>query len=573
MKRKKEKRVSHMSVGKKLNLAFITLIVLLATSIGSTFLSLTNINSQVEEVLEQRMDKLLLAADIRRDVAAEGTYLRSVVLNPNDTAHRSKLLSTMSSLEENLATLEPKIDSDEFQSYYDELIIVNQALKKQIDIVLNSLDTNDRENALITVNARIGTVTDQLLATAQKMMDFQTDYMEEIQRETRNSITFAILISAIVFIISLAAASYLMMSVRKTITKPLKEVIGLAKSFGEGDLTTEDIEVRSKDEIGQLATVFNESKHTFRNLISRIQGSSEQLSASSQELSASAEEVLATTEEVARQADDTAGVAQGSASAANESAIAMDETAQGVQRIAEASQVLFDSSNQTNKEAQSGTGVINQATQQMNTIFESSSSVNTLIQKLASETEEIENIIDVLTSITAQTNLLALNATIEAARAGEQGKGFLVVAEEVRKLAEESKKSATSINALTLEIKEDTQKVAEAMSMTLPAVEEGVSIIGQAGTSFNSIVSAVREMTNQIQDISTTAEELSASAEQVSASVSEISNGSQLTSNNIDSIAVAMREQSDTISDVANVAMSLSQTSQVLQEESRKFKA
>ena len=344
MERKKEKRVSHMSVGKKLNLAFITLIVLLATSIGSTFLSLTNINSQVEEVLEQRMDKLLLAADIRRDVAAEGTYLRSVVLNPNNTAYRSKLLSTMSSLEENLATLEPKIDSDEFQSYYDELIIVNQALKKQIDIVLNSLDTNDRENALITVNARIGTVTDQLLATAQKMMDFQTDYMEEIQRETRNSITFAILISAIVFIISLAAASYLMMSVRKTITKPLKEVIGLAKSFGEGDLTTEDIEVRSKDEIGQLAKVFNESKHTFRNLISRIQGSSEQLSASSQELSASAEQVSASVSEISNGSQLTSNNIDSIAVAMREQSDTISDVANVAMSLSQTSQVLQEES-------------------------------------------------------------------------------------------------------------------------------------------------------------------------------------------------------------------------------------
>lgn len=561
-----------MSVGKKLNMAFLSLVVLLALSIGSAFINFAEVKNETEEALDYRLEQLLLATSIRRDAGTQSTYLRSAVLSPEDGDQRRILQEAMDRLNNNLVVLEKLIQSDEFRAAWLEVDEANDQFNELVPVIFSAIDNGNIDGATEIINTTISDVTAQLLLGVEDMVAYQVRQMDEINEEIHDSVLLAQIISIVIFVISIVAVTALMLLVRRTVTKPLLAVIDTAKDFGEGNLATEDIVVQSNDEIGQLATIFNEAKRNTRDLIVGIQGNSDQLSASSQELSASSEEVLATTEEVARQAGDTADIAQGSASAANESSLAMDETAQGVQRIAEASQVLFDSSNETNQVAQKGTGVIHHATQQMNTIYDSASAVNTLIQKLAKETEEIESIINIITSITDQTNLLALNATIEAARAGEQGKGFLVVAEEVRKLAEESKQSATSITALTTEIKDDTKKVADAMASALPAVEEGVEIIGEAGQSFESILSAIRGMTNQIQDVSTTAEELSASAEEVSASVSEISTGSQMTSNNIDSIAVAMQEQTETINDVANVAMSLSQTAQQLKEESMKFK-
>lgn len=561
-----------MSVGKKLNLSFIVLIVLLAVSVGSSMMNLKNIKSEVEEAMDYRLEQLFLIENIRYDVAMQALHIRSLILEPEEDMHRENLLTVAGELDENLNELEGYLASEEMRMYWEQASIPNDEFNEVMPDIIAAVQNDNIEQATEIVNTTVQDVNEGMFEAAQAMENYQVGQMDNIEREIDSAIGIAQVVSIIVLGASILIGIGLMFYVRRSITAQLLSVMDIAKKIGDGDLSAEDIAVKSKDELGQLAFIFNASKNNTRDLIVRIQQNAEQLGASSEELSASAEEASATTEEVTKQAADTAETSQTAADAANESSIAMGETAQGVQRIAEAAQSLHSSSSETSESAQNGTKIIGDAQQQMNNINESASSVNELVIKLAKQTEEIENITNVITDITDQTNLLALNAAIEAARAGEQGKGFSVVADEVRKLAEESKKSAGSISMLTKEIKNDTENVEKAMQSALPAVHKGVEVITEAGSSFEAIVEAIRGMTNEIQEISATSQELSASAEQVAASVTEISTGSQVMSGNIDKIAASMEEQTATMNEVAHVATSLSETAQELQDEAGKFK-
>ena len=469
-----------MSVGAKLNIAFYSIIVLLCISVGITFLNLSNIEEKTEEALDNRVEQIRVIDQIRFDLAMQGLYARGLIMETTDENHNN-LMSYAESLDANIAKLKELYSSDIMDDYWNEMNSYNNEFNKVVEEVLVAVDKGNLADATMLANTTLEDANNGILNASTKMVEYQDEELALIKEETSQSVVTSRISSIVVLVISIAIGIFLIIYVRKTITAPLKTVMDAAHVIAEGDLSQPDVVAKSRDEIGQLATVFNDMKKSLRSLIKNVQTNSEQLSAAAEELSASTEEISATTEDVTRQVANTAEAAQGSSRAAGESAVAMEETAQGVQRIAEASQMLHSSSVDASETATHGKEIIEHAKQQMDVINTSTATVNELVQKLAKQTEEIGNITKVITDITIQTNLLALNASIEAARAGEQGKGFAVVANEVKKLAEESKQSANSIAALTVEIKTDTENVEKAVENSLVSVKDGVEIISQAG--------------------------------------------------------------------------------------------
>ncbi len=560
-----------MSVGGKLNIAFYSIIALLCISIGITFINLNNIDEKTEEALDNRVEQLRVIDQIRFDLAMQGLYARALMLETTDE-NRNNLINYAEDLDINVLKLKELYTTEEMKNYWDELNSYNNDFNITMEELLVTIDEGDLAGATTLVNTTLQDTNVNILNVATEMAEFQQEQLTLIKEETDQAMGTSRISSIVVLVISILISIFLIIYVRKTITTPLRKVMDAAHVIADGDLSQPDVVAKSRDEIGQLAIVFNDMKTSLRGLIKNVQTNSEQLSAAAEELSASTEEISATTEDVTRQVANTAESAQGASRAAGESAVAMEETAQGVQRIAEASQMLHSSSLDASETATQGKKIIEHAKQQMDVINTSTATVNELVQKLAKQTEEIENITKVITDITDQTNLLALNASIEAARAGEHGKGFAVVANEVKKLAEESKESANSIAALTVEIKTDTENVEKAVGNSLTSVKDGVEIISEAGESFHAIVGAVNTMTSQIQEISATSEQISASAEEVSASVNEISNGAEMASDSIDTIAAAMEEQAATMQEVNSVAISLNDSAQDLQTEIQRFK-
>lgn len=560
-----------MSVGKKLNFAFVLMIILITITVVLNFISLNKIQGDMDEVLDHRVEQIRTVDQIRLNIAMQGLYARAIVLDGKE--------ESFDNFKQYNELLDAEID------YMDTLVVSNtmsdymEQVKKFRDDFnngyLDMIDAYNRGDQILAngfINTKLHVASNGMFDVTNQIFAYQEEQLEAITIKADNSIVFSQTVASIALVISIFIGVLVMLFIRKTITSPLKNIVNEANIIASGDLSRQDFVVKTKDEIGQLGKSFNLMKSNLANLIKNMQKNSEQVSAAAQELSASTEEITATTEDVTTRVSHTAERSQISAHASNESARAMEETAAGVQRIAEATQKLHGNSVDATQTAQNGGQIIQDAQQQMHIISTSTNSVNDLVQKLAQQTEEINNISQIITAITDQTNLLALNAAIEAARAGEHGKGFAVVADEVRKLAEQSKNSANSIVNLTLEIKADTENVERAVSDSLVSVKDGVNIITNAGQSFTSIVEAVTEMSLQIEEISATSEQLSASAEQVTASVNEIANGSKESSSHLEMIAAAVEEQTATMQQVNAVAATLSDNAQNLQQEIQQFK-
>lgn len=560
-----------MKVGTKLNIAFFTIVFILLISTAVSFMELNSIQTKSEEALDNRVVQIRAVDEIRVNLAMQGLYARAFIVEASEQ-NKSNLISYAEQLDKDIAKIEQLARSNEMKGYIQEIKGFNNDFNTTLDKMIAAVENNEMSVAKAYVTGELQDANVGILNTSQKMIEYQDEQLNIIKEETASTVAISKTISIVVLILSVIVGVILIFIVRAMITKPLGRVMEEAQYISDGDLTREDLKLTAKDEIGHLGNIFDGMKASLRALIGNVQGNAESLSASAEELSASTEEVTASTEEVTNQVTAASDLATGSMRASSESASAMDETAQGVQRIAEAAQSLHSASLDASQTASNGKGIIENAKDQMLVISDSTATVNEVVQKLAKQTAEIESITKAITDITEQTNLLALNASIEAARAGEHGKGFAVVADEVKKLAEESKTSAQSIVELTVEIQSDTTAVERAVSNALGSVQDGVKIITQAGESFEGIVGAVDNMTTQIQEVSATAEQLSASAEEVSASIAEIASGSNVTADNLTSIAAAMEEQTATMQEVSGVAVSLSNSASELQEEIQKFK-
>jgi methyl-accepting chemotaxis protein len=191
---------------------------------------------------------------------------------------------------------------------------------------------------------------------------------------------------------------------------------------------------------------------------------------------------------------------------------------------------------------------------------------------LAAKSQQIGGFIDTITGISEQTNLLALNAAIEAARAGEQGRGFAVVAEEVRKLAEESHKSAATISSLVQEIQAETERAVSVVRDGVRRTDEGVATVGQAREAFEALETAVDDMTSRIAAIAAATQQITAGAERVTEDIAGVASVAESSSATAEQVSASTQETSASSEEISASAQELSSTAQLLDELVGRFK-
>ncbi|MFM1655240.1 methyl-accepting chemotaxis protein [Brevibacillus sp. B_LB10_24] len=353
---------------------------------------------------------------------------------------------------------------------------------------------------------------------------------------------------------------------------PLQHVFDAISQMSEGRLDLE-LKVDSQDELGVLSQKVNGLLSQWRTIIRRVQQYAEHAAASASELSVTAEQNTASINQMTNAIQEVAGGTTTQAQSAEENAKAMDEMAIGIQRIAEASSNVAESSADMAEKAQQGYNSINKVVGQIDAISRAVNSSSLVVTTLDERSQEIGKIVDVISEIASQTNLLALNAAIEAARAGEQGKGFAVVADEVRKLAEQSARSTAQITSLIVETQQDTAKAVQTMQEGTREVEVGIHVANEAGLAFQHILQATQDVADQVQEVSAISQQMSAGSEEVSATVQELASIAKESAANISAVASSAEEQLASTQMIAESVQTLNQMAHELQTIVGKFKA
>ena len=561
----------NMSIKTKLFTSFSAIILILLGLSVFSVIQIHKINEDYTYLIEDRVYKVVEGGKIQNGSSLQGLYLRSYVLRKSDS-DLEKLYDRREEVSKIIEKIEPLFEAKEMQ---EQIQIVKEQQKlynTYADKIIDYVKQDQMDKAEIMLFTYAVPANEAIQKAINNLVDFQTKQMNSTKAASAASAAkskaLLIGIAATSAVISILLAIYII----RNITVPLKRLTKATQVMASGDLREEDILVKTKDEIFDLAQAFNTMKHNLASLIGNVSQNVSQTTAAAEQLAASTDEITMASQEVAHSVETLAANGEKAAQTGKECAYATDDTAKGVNRIAESAQLLNEQALHSQQIAEEGEKTLQTVENQMMVIQKSSYETKEKIKQLSKQSAEIENITKVITTITEQTNLLALNAAIEAARAGEHGKGFAVVAGEVRKLAEESKNSAQKIVGLTTQIQDGTKEVEEAVNITVQNVDHGVSFVQDAQSSFHNIVSAITEMSSQIQEISASAEEISAGTEEVAASVSEMANLANLASEQSNKVYASVEEQTASLNEINEVAKSLSEGAKSLQEEINQFK-
>ncbi len=422
-----------------------------------------------------------------RDVyMADTEQARMELINKADDTRRL--------LEENVAVYRSTKLSEDARRLIDPF----DALWQQYNVIYDEGIQLGREGKLeelrALINGRLVEVGNQVRDLFEGSVSIMIEEASEANDAGASLFKSSSAITIAVIVVSFLFCIFLGILLARMIAKPLEQIVKLANRVADGDLR-EKSELATKDEVGMLAQSFN-------NMIERLNVTVGSIISSSHSVAAAAEEISASTQEIA-------GSSSSQASSAQTISELFGELTQAIQSVAVSTEQASELSSSAMSLSKEGRAVIDSSLTSME-------GVRVQMAKLEQDSHQIGDIIEVIEDIADQTNLLALNAAIEAARAGEQGRGFAVVADEVRKLAERSGEATKQITSIIQGMQDNTKR-------SVGAVEESASLSEKTGQAFERIAAMVNDTGHRVSEIAAASEEQAAQATTVLASVENIS--------------------------------------------------
>jgi len=402
-------------------------------------------------------------------------------------------------------------------------------------------------------NDEVGQIT--VTITANASMAARTDLL-------RISIVLLIVSCILAIVIGRIAAGSLI--------KPIVITAQLLKEVTTGDFRHQH-QVDTQGEVGEMLKAYNGMVAGLRAYIQGTNASSEELVLSTRTFSTNIDYLARASEEITIGVQEVATMVQNVQINTKLTADSVKRMTAGIQEISGNSSGVYELANQTAQRAESGVQEIESTVSQMNTILGQSKTMENEVVQLEENSKKVGQITEVITAIAAQTNLLALNAAIEAARAGENGRGFSVVAEEVRKLAEGATGAANEIKSIVCEIQNGTDIVTKSILTEASSIAEGAELVRNAGQAFLGIQQAALLVTEKAKYITTETKQLAVESEEVVKSITEAEDNAVQVANSAQTIAAATEQQSASVQEVAGSISGLDEMAQRLKDLSSKF--
>lgn len=562
------KLVNFKSIQTKMLLGFSVIILLVVMLIGFNLYVLKHVNQTTSNVLHKELPLLIADEELVSLMHERMGAVRAYVIS-GDASYKEQFNQATEEAMHQQEKIEKLASNSE--AYTDLLQGTVEWRDFVISDVFNVYDQGNKELAmenLLKADEYVGPLANGYQELAENREAHIISLEENILSDGKQTINFDIIISVVVVLSGVIIA----IITSRALTKPVRVLNERMGLIAKGDLSAPPIQTHLRDEIGELISSTNEMNHTMRNLLNRINEASETVSSQSEELTQSTNEVKAGTEQISITMEELASGSEVQANHASDLTETMGLFARRIEQASQGGEGVQTASTQVLDMTNEGAVLMHSSMEQMKVIDEIVHHAVERVKGFDHQAKQITELVSVIREIAEQTNLLALNAAIEAARAGEHGKGFAVVADEVRKLAEQSSVSVQDISQIVNDIQSESSSVALLLQDSYDEVEEGTAQITATGDTFSHINTAMTDMTTHIKQVSTVLSEVVASTQEINTSIQEIAAVSEESAAGVEETSASSQQASSAMEEVASSSSGLAGLAEELNGLVRQFK-
>ena len=558
------------TVGRKIWGGFSAVLLLLLVVGVIGLLGLIRVDKDYQFLIEDRVQKISILQELSAEQGRATSNIRGYLLYGKES-----FLTNQEDLTESFETKLAHIIQMTNNSMNQDLL---NALKEnrisyvnEVNLLIQEYKGGNVDQAL-KIASGISPLQQEIDYGITNLISNQQTEMGNTQVDLNNMVKytriFVIALIIIAILLSIGIANY----ISRIISRPVGQMTEALTEIANGNLTIDPVTIRNKDEIGDMATAFNLMATDISGIITRAQASALQLAAQAEQLSASSEESLAASEMVAEITERNLEGSESQVQLVNESSIAMEEMVTGINQIINDNKEMLKSSSTVANLVDEGSKLMDEVTTQMQVIDTKIGESTEMMNEMSMDSEKIRNVTVLITAIAEQTNLLALNAAIEAARAGEHGQGFAVVAEEVRNLAEQSKKSAEEIGQMVDSMIQNVSRAVAGTEEGNRSVGEGLIVTERAGEVFHQIESAEKNVSEKVVIVSSAIEQIREMSSQVSSGAMKVQELAIKASDEAQSTSAATEEQLAANEEISSSSQALAGLAEQLQSDMHHFR-